>query len=181
MCRRRARLESARPPAADLSATPAPRPAGPAELPHEQVAFAHNSERQLAKLLDFYGVAWQYEPHTFVLERGPDGQPRRAFSPDFHLPDHGLYYEVTTLNQKLVTRKNRKLRQLREQRPDLDVRLLYQRDYLELLVKYGLESPEQLVPVEAAARRAATDGLGLLGLGTLAHPRGSRGRRHPAA
>ncbi|MCU1452968.1 MAG: hypothetical protein JWN46_1114 [Acidimicrobiales bacterium] len=143
--------------------------------------FAHNSERQLAKLLDFYGVAWQYEPHTFVLERGPDGQPRQAFSPDFHLPGHDLYFEVTTLNQKLVTRKNRKLRLLREQRPDLEVRLLYQRDYLELLVKYGLEPPEQLDAVPRRALESATDGLGLLGLGTLAHPSGSRRHRHPAA
>jgi hypoxanthine phosphoribosyltransferase len=132
------------------------------------VSFAHNSERQFARLLDFYRVRWDYEPHTFVLESGPDGRPTKAFSPDFYLPDHDRYVEVTTLNQKLVTRKHRKLRQLRALRPDLDVTLLYQRDYLELLVKYGLEAPSQLAAV--GPRRVAAEPLGLLGLGTLATP-----------
>ncbi|MCU1351626.1 MAG: hypothetical protein JWM05_835 [Acidimicrobiales bacterium] len=143
--------------------------------------FAHNSERQLAMLLDFYGVQWLYEPHTFVLELGEDAQPRKAFSPDFFLPDHGIYFEVTTLNQKLVTRKNRKLRLLRELRPDIEVRLLYQRDYLELLVKYGLESPEQLAALAPRPQQSAAEAVGLLGLGTLTLPTGSRGRRDPAA
>jgi hypothetical protein len=134
------------------------------------VPFAHNAERQLAKLLDFYGVAWQYEPHTFVLREGADGQPTLAFSPDFYLPAHDLYLEVTTLNQKLVTRKNRKLRLLQEQRPDVSVRLLYQRDYLELLVKYGLEPPEQLAVAGGAPGASAGESLGLLGLGNLPSP-----------
>ena len=119
-------------------------------------------------------MTWAYEPDTFVLETGPDGQPTLAFSPDFHLPDHGLYLEVTTLNQKLVTRKNRKLRLLREMRPDLEVRLLYQRDYLELLVKYGLESPDQLSGYGDRAT-AGEHASSLLALGTLDRPEGSRG------
>lgn len=121
---------------------PEPEPGG--SLPHETVEFAHNSERQLAKLLDFYGVAWLYEPHTFVLERDAAGHPTQAFSPDFFLPDHDLYIEITTLRQKLVTKKNRKVRRLLELHPGLRVTILYQRDYLNLLVKYGLESPAQL-------------------------------------
>lgn len=138
-------------------------------LPYERVAFAHNSERQFARLLDFYRVRWEYEPHTFVLERGQDGQPTWAFSPDFYLPDHGRYIEVTTLNQKLVTKKNRKVRKLREVQPLIDIALLYQRDYLELLVKYGLEAPEQLAQVGDEVQIAA-EPLGLLGLGTLHTP-----------
>jgi hypothetical protein len=119
----------------------------------------------LARLLDFYAVRWEYEPHTFVLTRGPDGHPTSAFSPDFWLPDHDRYLEVTTLNQKLVTRKHRKLRKLRELRPELDVSLVYQRDYLELLVRFGLEPPEQLLHLEV--RKPAGEPLGLLGLGTF--------------
>ena len=69
-------------------------------LPHERIAFAHNSERELARLFDFYGLRWEYEPHTFVLERGADGSPTRAFAPDFYLPDHDRYLEVTTLDQR---------------------------------------------------------------------------------
>jgi hypothetical protein len=113
-------------------------------LPHEQVRFAHNSERQFAKLLDFYDIAWEYEPRTFVLERDRDGNPAQAFTPDFYLPAYDLFIEITTLNQKLVTKKNRKARRLRELHPDVRIKVLYQRDYLRLLVKYGLEPPSQL-------------------------------------
>lgn len=117
-------------------------------------------------MLDFYRVRWEYEPHTFVLARGDDGSPTWAFSPDFWLPDHQRYLEVTTLNQKLVTKKHRKLRRLRELHPEIDVSLLYQRDYLALLVKYGLEHPEQLARAGEPVQPAA-EPLGLLGLGTL--------------
>ena len=104
-----------------------------------------------------------------MLERADDGSVTWAFSPDFYLPDHGRYIEVTTLSQKLVTKKHRKLRRLRELQPLIDITLLYQRDYLELLVKYGLERPEQH---EAAAiePQLAGEPLGLLGLGTLELP-----------
>ncbi len=139
---------------------------------HERIDFAHNSERQFAKLLDFYGIAWEYEPRVFVLERNRRGEPVQAFSPDFHLPDYDLYIEITTLKQKLVTKKNRKARRLMELYPEVRVKILYQRDYLNLLVKYGLEEPAQLrgyADVEVAGE--ATESL--LGLGTLEPPTGS--------
>jgi hypothetical protein len=115
---------------------------------HERTRFAHNSERQFAKLLDFYGIAWEYEPRTFVLERDRDGNPVQAFSPDFYLPAYDLFIEITTLNQKLVTKKNRKVRRLRELYPDVQIKIFYQRDYQALLVKYGLEPPSQAMPAD---------------------------------
>jgi hypothetical protein len=105
------------------------------------VAFAHDSERHFAELLDFYGVRWEYEPVEFVLEWRADGAPRVAFRPDFYLPDHASFIELTTLNQKLVTRKNAKVRRLRELHPGIEVKLLYQRDYQALLAKYGFTRP----------------------------------------
>ena len=111
--------------------------------------FAHNSERQFAKLLDFYNIAWEYEPRTFSLARDREGRASQAFTPDFYLPAYDIYIEITTLNQKLVTKKNRKARRLRELHPDVQIRVLYQRDYLHLLVKYGLEPPSQLAGVDA--------------------------------
>ena len=120
-----------------------PQPDPP--LPHEAVRFAHNSERQFARLLDFYGIEWQYEPTTFTLERDKAGNPVQAFTPDFYLPAYDLYIEITTLNQKLVTKKNRKARRLQELHPEVKIRVFYQRDYLSLLMKYGLEPPSQLV------------------------------------
>jgi hypothetical protein len=116
----------------------------PEQLPHETVRFAHNSERQFAKLLDFYAIAWEYEPRTFTLEWDRDGRASQAFTPDFYLPMYDIYIEITTLNQRLVTKKNRKARRLVELHPEVAIRVLYQRDYLHLLVKYGLEPPSQL-------------------------------------
>ncbi len=42
-----------------------------------------------------------------------------------------------------MTKKNRKVRRLRELYPDVKCKVLYQRDYLNLLIKYGLEEPSQ--------------------------------------
>jgi hypothetical protein len=91
-------------------------------------------------LLDFYGVAWQYEPVEFPIEWDAGGKAVQGFRPDFYLPAHDLYIEITTLNQRLVTKKNRKVRRLRELHPEVQVKMLYQRDYLNLLVKFGLEA-----------------------------------------
>jgi bifunctional protein TilS/HprT len=129
------------------------------------VHFAHNSERQFAKLLDFYNIAWDYEPRTFALAWDREGRPSQAFTPDFYLPTYDVYIEITTLNQKLVTKKNRKARRLRELHPDVQIRVLYQRDYLHLLVKYGLEPPSQLAGVDAAG-----EGFPLLRFGPSRRP-----------
>jgi hypothetical protein len=107
------------------------------------VQFAHNSERQFATLLDFYMIEWRYEPTTFDIEWDRQGNATQRFSPDFYLPEFDLYIEITTLNQKLVTKKNRKVRRLTSLYPDVRCRILYQRDYLNLLIKYGLEEPSQ--------------------------------------
>ena len=123
---------------ADLSAAPATQPGHPGlrVAPADRVRFAHDSERQLARLFDFYGVVWEYEPTEFVLARDEQGRPTEAFRPDFYLPVYDIYVELTTLNQKLVTKKNRKIRRLKELRPDVDVRILYQRDCHALLGRH---------------------------------------------
>ena len=100
--------------------------------------FAHESEERFARILDFYGVLWDYEPVEFALEWDADGRPTAGFRPDFWLPQPGLYVEVTTLNQRLVTKKNGKMRRMADLYPDVRITLLYQRDTLALLGKYGL-------------------------------------------
>jgi hypothetical protein len=100
--------------------------------------FAHESEERFARILDFYGVLWEYEPVEFALEWDWSGRPTSGFRPDFWLPEPGLFVEVTTLNQRLVTKKNGKVRRLAQLYPDVRVTLLYQRDTLSLLAKYGL-------------------------------------------
>lgn len=113
--------------------------------------FAHNSERQFAKLLDFYQIEWEYEPRSFDIGWDSAGAPNQRFRPDFYLPAFDTYIEITTLNQKLVTKKNRKIRLLRELYPDVKCKIFYQRDYLDLLIKYGLEPPSQDVPTDTPA------------------------------
>ena len=116
-----------------------PRRPQPDPLPSDTVAFAHASERQFARLLDFYQIEWQYEPRSFDLEWDARGNVTQRFTPDFYLPAYDLYIEITTLNQKLVTKKNRKIRRLRELYPEVRCKIFYQRDYLSLVMKYGLD------------------------------------------
>jgi hypothetical protein len=108
-------------------------------LHSDTVSFAHASERQFARLLDFYQIEWDYEPRSFDLEWDRDGNVVQRFTPDFYLPMYDLYIEITTLNQRLVTKKNRKVRRLRELYPEIKCKIFYQRDYLSLVSKYGLE------------------------------------------
>jgi hypoxanthine phosphoribosyltransferase len=130
--------------------------AGPADgiierPPGAPAHFAHPSEREFARILDFYRIAWEYEPRSFVL-RAKDDRVLEMFSPDFYLSELDLYIELTTLRQRLVTKKNRKLRLLRELYPGIKITLLYKRDYQELLAKYGY-GPAELDPPEAEALR----------------------------
>jgi hypothetical protein len=115
------------------------QPAAGQGLKSDSVGFAHASERQFAQLLDFYTIAWDYEPRSFDIAWDAEGKVTQRFTPDFYLPDFDLYIEITTLNQKLVTKKNRKVRRLRERYPEITCKIFYQRDYLSLVTKYGLE------------------------------------------
>ena len=105
--------------------------------PIERTSFAHASEAELARILDFYDVRWEYEPDTFPIGWSLDGEVVESFSPDFYLPDLDLYVELTTLKQSLVRRKNRKLRRLRELYPAVRIKLFYGRDFRMLLLKFG--------------------------------------------
>ena len=100
-------------------------------------AFAHASEAEMARILDFYRIRWDYEPHTFPILWNLDGAVVESFSPDFWLPDLDLYLEMTTLRQKLVRKKNRKLRRIHELYPDIRVKLYYARDFRALMLKFG--------------------------------------------
>lgn len=102
-----------------------------------ETRFAHASEAELARILDYYGVAWEYEPRTFPIQWNVDGKVVESFSPDFYLPEMEIYVELTTLKQSLVRRKNRKLRRLRELYPDIRVKLFYGKDFRALMLKYG--------------------------------------------
>src|SRR5215213_11024029 len=105
----------------------------------EPPRFANRAELECAKILDYYGVPWEYEPRTFVLETDEGGRVREAFTPDFYLPEQDLYLEVTVMKQSLVTRKNRKLRKLRLKYPEVRIKLFYERDFMRIAARYGLQ------------------------------------------
>lgn len=105
----------------------------------DEFDFAHPVERELAKLYDTHGIAWQYEPHTFVLERGDDGTVHEAFTPDFYLPDLDLYVECTVMKQSLTRHKRRKARRVHEGR-GVSVEILFRRDFLRLARRWSFDA-----------------------------------------
>jgi hypothetical protein len=101
--------------------------------------FAHPVERELARLFDEHGVRWLYEPHTFVLESDPDGTVREAFTPDFFLPELGLYVECTVMRRCHTRRKRRKVQKVREQ-SGVTVEVLFGTDFERLADRWSLRS-----------------------------------------
>ena len=98
--------------------------------------FAHPSEIEFAQILDFYGLKWQYEPRSFPL-RYEGEKIAEMMTPDFYLTDLDLYVELTTLKQSLVTEKNRKVRMIKQLYPEINIKLLYRKDFHRILAKYG--------------------------------------------
>ena len=164
----------------------------------------------MARILDFYAVRWEYEPHTFPILWNLDGAVVESFAPDFYLPELDLYLEMTTLRQRLVRKKNRKLRRLRELYPGVNVKLFYARDFRALMLKYGkfalhdglsgssgqVASPYGNLPPEVVAGIAAPEALAAIvgadpvvesaaaaipALSPATSPVGRRGRRPATA
>jgi hypothetical protein len=131
---------------------------------HQDHKFAHASEREFARILDFYQIDWQYEPRTFALRWDENGTAVESFAPDFYLPELDLFIELTTLRQKLVTKKNRKLRRLRELHPEVNIKLFYNRDFQSLMSKYGISfhalSADAIPPITATSTAGAAEELG---------------------
>jgi cytidylate kinase len=113
-------------------------PAGHAQV--KRASFGHPSEEMFANLLDFYRIQWDYEPRSFPLQWDKNGNVIEAFTPDFYLAEFDLYVELTTMKQALVTRKNRKIKLLRAIYPHVNIQVFYQKDFQDLVFKYGLKT-----------------------------------------
>jgi hypothetical protein len=118
----------------------APEAAPATHPPLDQIDFAHSSERIAAEILDYYRIAWQYEPKTFPLEWDGEGNAIAYFTPDFYLTEFDTYIELTTMSQKLVTKKNRKVKRLKELYPDVNIKIFYQKDFRRLLARFGVQT-----------------------------------------
>lgn len=101
-------------------------------------AFVHPIEAAFARILDFYGIHWEYEPRTFALSWDQEGHVVEAFSPDFYLPEQELYVELTTLRPKLTVKKNRKLKKLKELYPDINIKLFKRRELRNMMIRFGM-------------------------------------------
>ena len=107
--------------------------------------FVHPSEEVFSRILDFYGIQWEYEPRTFALETDEDGNVTEAFTPDFYLTEQDLYVELTTLRPQLSTKKNRKLKRLQERYPEVNIKLFKRRELRNLMIKYGLMDEAEMI------------------------------------
>lgn len=124
----------------------------------QQRNFSHPAEELFARVLDFYGLEWQYEPRTFPLEWDENGNVTEAFSPDFYLPAQDLFIELTTLRPQLTTIKNRKLRRLQDLYPEINIKLLKRREMRDMMIKYGLyEEAEELQGSQAQTNGRNSD------------------------
>ncbi|MBI4455755.1 MAG: hypothetical protein HY644_07635 [Acidobacteria bacterium] len=103
------------------------------------LSFAHPSEKDFSDLLSFYRIQWLYEAVCFPLARDPEGKVTESFTPDFYLPEYNVFIEVTTLRQKHVTKKNRKIRLFRQLYPEVSLVIIYRRSFESLLLKLGIE------------------------------------------
>jgi hypothetical protein len=119
--------------------------------------FAHRSEEEFARLLDYYGVRWEYEPHVFVLEWSEDGNPTESFTPDFYLPDFGYYIELTTRRKNLVARKRSKIERTQARYPSVMIKLFHPSDFAKLMMKYEATAPALVGAVPGLRRSAGAD------------------------
>lgn len=117
--------------------------------------FAHPIEEEFARILDYYGIEWEYEPRTFALEWDEDGNVIEAFTPDFYFTQQDLYVELTTIRPQLATFKNRKLRRLQELYPEINIKLFKRREMRNMMVKYGLD--DQAAPILGTAAQTETE------------------------
>ena len=116
--------------------------------------FVHPIEKEFARVLDYYGIRWEYEPHTFALEKDEENNVTQAFSPDFYLPEQDLYVELTTARPKLVTIKNRKIRRMGELYPDVSVQLWKRGDLRNMMIRFGMdEQAAEIMGTEAQKRQ----------------------------
>ena len=116
----------------------------PVPSPNGKIHFKNKSEAEFARILDMHQIEWKYEPRTFPVEWDAEGNVTLAFSPDFYLVQFDTYLELTTMNQRYVTEKNKKLRRVRELYPGTHIKIVYKKDFQTLVERFSqFGSPSQ--------------------------------------
>lgn len=110
----------------------------------KEVRFKHPAEEEFAKILDMYGIEWEYEPRTFPVQWDAEGNVTLAISPDFYLVKYDTYIEITTMEQKYVTTKNKKVKRLRELYPGININIVYKKDFHSLMKRFGFTGTDKI-------------------------------------
>lgn len=134
-----------------------PQPIENRRVGREEIVFGHPSEEEFARLLDFYGIEWRYEPVTFPLVWDKKGNVLEAFSPDFYLVEQDLFVELTTLRPRLMRIKREKIRLMNELYPEVRVKLWRRRDFEWLLARYGEEGRHDELVGQSALNQQDND------------------------
>ena len=108
----------------------------------EMPMLKNTSEKEFAQILDMYQIEWKYEPKTFPVEWDAEGNVTSAFSPDFYLTKFDTYIELTTMNQKYVTEKNKKVKMLSQLYPGINIKIVYKKDFYSLLDRFKIGKGE---------------------------------------
>lgn len=118
----------------------------PAAIPFDRknVRFKHPAEEEFANILNMYAIEWEYEPKTFPVQWDAEGNVTMAFSPDFYLTKFDTYIEITTMEQKYVTTKNKKVKRLRELYPGIHITIVYKKDFQTLMNRFGFQRKEEI-------------------------------------
>jgi len=57
------------------------------------------------------------------------------FTPDFYLPEYNTYIEITTMDQKLITKKQKKIKLARKLYPQTSFKLINEKEFYNFLTK----------------------------------------------
>ena len=96
--------------------------------------FAHPSEKLFSEHLDLFDIPWVYEPTSFPLKWG-NGSIKKMFTPDFYLPSLNTYIEITTMSQKLITKKSNKIKLAKKLYPNKRFKLINEKEFNDFLTK----------------------------------------------
>lgn len=116
-------------------------PADRLNTPNEEspaVDFKHPSEEEFARILDMHEIEWQYEPRTFPVKWDAEGNVIQAFSPDFYLPRFNTFIEITTMDQKYVSEKKKKVKLLKKLYPGTNINIVFKNDFNQLVKRFKL-------------------------------------------
>ena len=94
----------------------------------------HYQEKRFSEHLELCNITWIYEPRSFPLKWG-SGSIKMMFTPDFYLPDYDIYIEITTMNQKLITKQHKKIKLARQLYPQTTFKLINEQEFYNFLTK----------------------------------------------